>query len=68
MTYKYTCTFPITGGNKLSRFQTWAKEHAPDISVNLPPQVPIESEALTVRLQSPDDRRKLIERLASAQF
>lgn len=68
MSYKYSCTFPISGGNKLSRFTAWAKEHAADIAVNLPPQVPIKSEALTVRLQSADDRRKLIERLATAQF
>ncbi|WP_417580403.1 hypothetical protein [Pelagibacterium sp.] len=68
MTYKYSCTFPITGGNKLSRFQSWAAEHAPDISVNLPPQVPIKTEALTVRVKSVEDRRKLIERLAVAQF
>lgn len=68
MTYKYTCTFPINGGNKLTRFLTWAHEHAPDIAVNVPPQVPIRSSTLTVRVQSVEDRRKLMERLASARL
>lgn len=68
MSYKYTCTFPIAGGNKLARFQRWAAEHAADIAVNLPPQVPIASETLTVRLRSVDDRKMLIERLATAHL
>ena len=64
MNYKYSCTFPMNGGNKLPRFREWAVQHAPEIPVSLPPQVPIKSETLTVRLRSLDDRRKLMERLA----
>ncbi|RYE80089.1 MAG: hypothetical protein EOP19_19345 [Hyphomicrobiales bacterium] len=65
MTFKYSFTFPITGGNKLSRFKRWAAEHASDVEVSLPPQVPIETEAMTIRLKSLEDRQTLLTRLSA---
>lgn len=66
MSFKYSFTFAISGPNKLPRFKTWASQHAPEIAVSLPPQVPVKSEALTVRLKSADDREVLQARLAGA--
>lgn len=68
MSFKYSLTFPISGPNKLPRFKGWAAEHAPDIAVSLPPQVPVKSEALTIRLTSADDREKLMTKLADAKL
>jgi hypothetical protein len=68
MTFKYSHTFPISGPNKLPRFKQWAAQHTPEIEVSLPPQVPVKSENMTVRLKSADDRQKLMEKLASATF
>lgn len=56
MTFKYTQILPAIGPNKIARFKDWAKAHAPGIEVNLPPQVPIEATALTIRLKSTEDR------------
>jgi len=64
MTFQYTFTFPISGPNKLPRFKAWAAEHAPEIPVSLPPQVPAKNETLTVRLKSVEDRQTLTTRLA----
>lgn len=66
MTFRYSFTFPISGPNKIPRFKRWAAEHAPDVETSLPPQVPVKSEAMTIRLKSPDDRSKLLARLADA--
>ncbi|AYM19757.1 hypothetical protein [Agrobacterium tumefaciens] len=63
MTFRYTHTLPISGPNKLPRFKRWAAEHIPGIAVSLPPQVPVKSEALTVRLKSVEDRNTLIAKL-----
>lgn len=68
MTFKYSFTFPISGGNKLPRFKGWAAEHAPEIEVSLPPQVPVKSEAMTIRLKSVDDRKTLMTRLAGVEL
>ncbi|TKT79987.1 hypothetical protein [Aquamicrobium sp. LC103] len=68
MTFKYSFTFPISGPNKLPRFKNWAAEHAPDVEVSLPPQVPVKSEALTIRLKSLEDRQKLVTKLAGAEL
>lgn len=56
MTFKYTQVLPATGPNKIARFKEWAKAHAPGIDIHLPPQVPIEATALTIRLKSTEDR------------
>jgi len=66
MTFKYSFTFPIAGPNKLPRFKKWAAQHAPEIAVSLPPQVPVKSGAMTVRLKSPEDRHTLIARMSEA--
>ena len=66
MTFKYSFTFPIGRGNKLPRFKDWVAEHAPEIEVSLPVQVPVKSESMTVRLKSIDDRQKLMTKLAGA--
>lgn len=64
MTFQYSYTFPISGPNKLRRFKQWASQHAPEIEVSLPPQVPVKSEAMTIRLKSAEDRKTLLERMA----
>jgi hypothetical protein len=66
MSFKYSFTFPISGPNKLPRFKRWAAEHAPDVEVSLPPQVPVKSEAMTIRLKSVEDRQTLLTKLAAA--
>ncbi len=63
MSFRYSYTFPIEGPNKLPRFRRWAAEHAPEIEVSLPPQVPIKSEAMTIRLKSAEDRQTLLSRM-----
>jgi hypothetical protein len=63
MTFRYSYTFPISGPNKIPRFRKWAAEHAPEIEINLPPQVPVKSVSLTVRLKSAEDRQALLSRL-----
>ncbi|MBN9271045.1 MAG: hypothetical protein J0J15_12525 [Mesorhizobium sp.] len=66
MTFKYSFTFPISGPNKLPRFMRWVEQHAPDMPISLPPQVPVRSDSMTVRLKSTDDRQKLMEKLTGA--
>ena len=66
MTFKYSFTFPISGPNKVPRFKRWAAEYAPEVEVSLPPQVPVKSEAMTIRLKSTDDRTALLTKLADA--
>lgn len=56
MTFKYALVLPASGPNKLSRFKAWARAHVPAVEMNLPPQVPIDATALTVRLKSVEDR------------
>lgn len=68
MSFNYSYTFPISGPNKLPRFKRWASEHAPEIAVSLPPQVPVKSEAMTIRLKSAEDRQQLMTRLAGVKL
>lgn len=68
MTFRYSHRFPISGPNKLPRFRQWAAENIPGIAFSLPPQVPVKSEALTVRLTSIEDRSMLIEKLEGVRF
>lgn len=68
MTFKYSFTFPIVGPNKLPRFRTWAAENASGIEVSLPPQVPVKSESLTIRLKSTNDRSALQAKLVGASL
>lgn len=68
MSFRYHHTFPISGPNKLPRFKQWAIEHLPDVKFSLPPQVPVKSTSLTVRLMSIEDRNALIAKLEDASF
>lgn len=68
MTFKYSYTFPMAGPNKLPRFKKWAAEHAPEIAVSLPPQVPVKSQAMTIRLKSCEDRQTVMNRLAEVKI
>ena len=60
MTFKYGLTFPIRGGNKLTRFRAWAEQTLPDLDYRLPPQTPIETESMTIRLRSLEDRARIL--------
>jgi len=68
MSFSYSYTFPIAGPNKIPRFKKWAAEHAPEIEVSLPPQVPVKSAAMTIRLKSPKDRKVLLDRMKDVEF
>lgn len=68
MSFRYSHTFPISGPNKLPRFRQWAAANLPGVAFSLPPQVPVKATALTVRLQSIEDRDALTEKLAEASF
>lgn len=67
MTFKYSVTLPISGGNKLRRFRQWVEHHLPDLSYSLPQQTPIKTEVMTIRLLSLDDRARLLHSWASTQ-
>jgi hypothetical protein len=67
MTFRYTCTLPISGANKLPRFRQWAMQNASDIAVSLPPQVPAKTETLTIRLKSLADRQTLLGRFEGVE-
>lgn len=55
MTFKHAFTLPAIGGNKLKRFRDWASQHVPELDYRLPPQTPIETRTLTIRLRSLGD-------------
>lgn len=62
-TFKYGFTFAISGGNKLNRFNSWAAANLPDLDYRLPPQTPVETAAMTIRLKSLEDRTRLLQAL-----
>lgn len=64
MTFKYSVTLPIAGSHKLSRFKAWAERNVPHMSYSLPPQTPIKTETMTIRLSSLEDRKALMEAFA----
>lgn len=68
MNFSYSYPFPIAGPNKIPRFKKWAAEHAPEIEVSLPPQVPVKSNAMTIRVKSPEDRNVLVDRMKNIEF
>lgn len=68
MSFRYIHTFSISGPNKLPRFRQWATENIPGVALSLPPQVPVKSMALTVRLKSIEDRNQLIGKLEGVSF
>lgn len=64
MTFKYGLTIPAPGANKLRRFRHWSQAALPSLEYRLPPQTPIESATLTMRLKSLEDRQRVLEALA----
>jgi hypothetical protein len=66
MTFKYSVTLPISGGDKLRRFREWADKHLPELSYSLPPQTPIKTETMTVRLLRLEDRARMLQTLATS--
>ncbi len=66
MTFKYSVTLPITGGNKLRRFREWAEQHVPAVRYSLPPQTPIKTETMTIRLPSLEERQHLLQAFAKS--
>lgn len=68
MSFRYSFTLPINGPNKLPRFSQWAAENAPGIEFSLPPQVPVKSASLTVRLRSAEDREALKTKLEGVRI
>lgn len=68
MTFKYSVTLPISGENKLRRFREWSDKHLPDLSYSLPPQTPIKTETMTVRLLCLQDRARVLQTLAATPF
>ena len=67
MTFKYSVTLPVSGGDKLRRFREWADQHLPDMSYSLPPQTPIKTETMTIRLRALDDRARVLDALATSR-
>jgi hypothetical protein len=64
MTFKYGLTISAPGANKLRRFKHWSQAALPSLEYRLPPQTPIESATLTMRLRSLEDRQRVLEALA----
>jgi hypothetical protein len=66
MTFKYSVTLPISGGDKLKRFRIWAEQHMPEMGYSLPPQTPIKTETMTVRLRSIEDRARVLQTMSKS--
>jgi hypothetical protein len=66
MTFRYSVTLPVSGPNKVRRFREWAEAHIPTLSYSLPAETVLKSETMTIRLMSPEDRRQLLEAIATA--
>ena len=66
MTFKYSVTLPVSGGNKLKRFTDWAGAHLPALDYVLPPQTPIKTETMTIRLASLEERQHLLQAFAKS--
>jgi len=67
MTFKYALTLPISGSHKLKRFTLWAEKELPGMKYNLPPQTPIKTETMTIRLAAVEDRARVLAALASSK-
>lgn len=59
MTFRYSIPLPAENGNKIARFRAWASANMPGVAFSLPPQVPADARALTVRVKSIEDRDRL---------
>ena len=67
MTFKYALTLPISGSHKLKRFTLWAETAVPGLQYRLPPQTPIKTETMTIRLAAVEDRARVLAALASSK-
>ena len=67
MTFKYSLTLPISGSHKLKRFTDWADTTLPGLEYRLPPQTPIKTETMTIRLRALDDRARILTALGSSK-
>lgn len=67
MTFKYAVTLPISGSHKLKRFVEWAAAAVPGLAYKLPPQTPVKTETMTVRLRSLDDRQRVLTALVTSK-
>ena len=67
MTFKYALTLPISGSHKLTRFTDWAETKLPGLQYRLPPQTPIKTETMTIRLRELDDRQRVLTALADSK-
>lgn len=68
MTFKYSLTLPISGSHKLQRFIDWAEKQLPGLQYRLPPQTPIKTETMTIRLSDLDDRGRILDALAASKI
>lgn len=66
MTFKYSVTLPISGSHKIKRFTEWASKHLPELAYSLPPQTPIKTETMTIRLRSIEDRAQVLNTIAKS--
>lgn len=66
MTFKYHLTLPISGSHKLKRFTAWAEAKLPGMAYRLPPQTPIKTETMTIRLRDLDDRARVLTALGAS--
>jgi len=67
MTFKYSLTLPIGGSHKLKRFTQWAEATLPGLQYRLPPQTPIKTETMTIRLRELEDRARILNALATSK-
>ena len=67
MTFKYAVTLPISGAHKLQRFTDWAKSVLPGLEYRLPPQTPVKTETMTIRLRALDDRARVLTALGTSK-
>lgn len=67
MTFKYSLTLAIAGSHKLKRFSQWADAALPGLEYRLPPQTPIKTETMTIRLRALDDRARVLDALATSR-
>lgn len=68
MTFKYSLTLPISGSHKLKRFTAWAEAQLPGLAYRLPPQTPIKTETITIRLRQLDDRARILTALNASKI
>ena len=59
-----TLTVRITGVVQGVGFRAWAEQQVPGIRYSLPPQTPIKTETMTVRLASLEERQHLLQAFA----